>query len=159
VSVCALTVYDLQPGKPNPQGFLLSWVHQYLWDYFWFTQIYVEEIEYSNSNYADFDWSWVTKFIEQNPTKIRLFLNFRGSPHQELFTYLNCDTINKLWLLCFNQWATVDYWLWLEKRAPRIIRVLWLESLWRVVLHPQKNGKKFLTAFKMMWECVLLLVK
>jgi hypothetical protein len=24
VSVCALTVYDLQPGKPNPQGFLLS---------------------------------------------------------------------------------------------------------------------------------------
>jgi exopolysaccharide biosynthesis WecB/TagA/CpsF family protein len=46
----------------------------------------------------------------------------------------NCPNI-KLWL---GIWSSFDYFVWFQKRAPKIFSDMWLEWLYRIVTWPQK---------------------
>ncbi|MFA7284217.1 MAG: WecB/TagA/CpsF family glycosyltransferase [Candidatus Absconditabacterales bacterium] len=155
VNIITLTVYD--PRINNPKGYLkdgtLRYAHKQ-WPRF---ALHGEEILYGDTEYGSFDWSdteaFLTKHNYQDHDTINLFLNFRGGsyggPHQELFAYINNKKLQDLQLLCMNQGATVDFWVGRETRAPKWIRALRLESVYRLFSDPKLNWKKFLISFRM----------
>lgn len=147
-----LTVYDNNIG--NTQWNLLNKCKTHIQSRFWIdkSHIFWYEIEYSDKDYQSRSW-WdrVLDIVENNPASYHLFLNFRGTPHQEIRTYINKGHIKTNKLLVFNQWWTVDFRVGKEKRAPLIVRKLRLESIRRLFQYPKKNWKKFLISFKMIW--------
>lgn len=155
VNIITLTVYD--PRINNPKWYLKWWVLQYISNRRPHFQTHWEEILYGDTNYTAYDRSSVEDFLQKNKkdNQINILLNFRGwsygGPHQELFAYINRDKLKELELLCMNQWATVDFRIGRETRAPKWIRAIWLESVYRLFSDPKKNWKKFLVSFKMIW--------
>lgn len=85
--------------------------------------------------------------INTNPEKINILLIWRWSPRQEIWAYQNIDKLKKYWLLAFNVWGRFDFRAGVEVRAPKIIRALKWEWVWRLVTNPKKNFKKFLQSF------------
>lgn len=163
VNCVTLTVYDTRIG--NKKWYLKQWAIHYISTHRPNFTLYGEEIEYSDMHYDQFDrwniehfliqqqWQYVKNSKEDDGKTISLLLNFRGwsygAPHQELFSFINRNTLQKLNLLCMNQGATVDFWTGREKRAPQWIRTLRLESVYRLLSDPKKNRKKFLISFQM----------
>lgn len=150
-----LTVYDNNIG--NQKWYLLNKCKDYIrnrWDIddnniIWY------EIDYHDRDYTNWDgWSSIWDDLDNNKSAYRIFLNFRGTPHQEIWTYLNKDNIKRSRLLVFNQWGTVDFRVGKESRAPLMIRKMRLESVRRLFQYPKKNWKKFLISFKMIWLIV-----
>lgn len=156
INLITLTVYDSNPDHHNPQGALKKNINKYITNRRPIMRQYNVEVEYNDNNYTWFDRSWIQAFLESNTKtswSINILLNFRWwwgrwIPHQELFAYLNKESIKKHKILCMNQGATVDFWIGKETRAPKRIRRLRLESLYRVVTDPQKNRTKFRVSFK-----------
>lgn len=146
-----LTVYDYKVW--NEKWHLLHACKSYIQKRFWLHLDHINwyEIEYSDKNYKDRSWWGSISSKSYDHWSYHLFLNFRGTPHQEIRSYLNKDFIKKNRLLVFDQWGTVDFRVGKESRAPLIIRKLRLESIWRLVQYPQKNWKKFIISFKMIW--------
>ena len=65
----------------------------------------------------------------------------------------NCSNIN-LWLWV---WSSFDYYIWFQKRAPKIFRVLWLEWFYRLLTWPKKilRLKRLYNAiFVFIWEVI-----
>jgi hypothetical protein len=155
VNIITLTVYD--PRINNPKWYLKQWVLQYISKHRPKFQVHGEEILYGDTNYSEYDRSSVENFLQNNKqdNQINILLNFRGwsygGPHQELFAYINKNKLKELELLCMNQWATVDFRIGRETRAPKWIRAIWLESAYRLFSDPKKNWKKFLVSFTMIW--------
>lgn len=173
VNCITLTVYDPRIG--NKKGYLKQWALSYITQHRPNFTLHGEEIEYGDTQYDQFDWSGIKKFLDQQQWKqsqstnstsnhknstsnhktISLLLNFRGwsygAPHQELFSFINKDILQELNLLCMNQGATVDFWTGREQRAPQWVRALRLESVYRLLSDPRKNRKKFLISFQMIW--------
>lgn len=155
VNIITLTVYD--PRINNPQWYLKAWVLHYISKHRPKFQVHGEEILYGDVNYSEYDRSSIEKFLQENKSdnQINILLNFRGwsygGPHQELFAYINRKKLQELELLCMNQWATVDFRIGRETRAPKRIRAMWLESAYRLFSDPKKNWKKFLVSFTMIW--------
>ncbi len=153
VNIVTFTVYD--PRLNNKKWYLKNWAINYLAKQRPRFNLHGEEILYWDTNYSQFDWSWIEKFLNESAPQaktINLFLNFRGGsygrPHQELFAFINKDKLKELGLLCMNQGATVDFWTGKETRAPKRIRALWLESAYRLFSNPKLNYKKFLKSFQ-----------
>lgn len=148
-----LTVYDENIG--NPKWYLKSRCEKYVYERFDIDKDHVRwyEIDYHDENYADWKGRIDIEDTINNVNKdsYHIFLNFRGTPYQEIWTYLNKDFIKKNNLILFNQGGTVDFWVGKETRAPYWVRKLRLESIWRLLQHPKKNWKKFLVSFKMIW--------
>lgn len=155
VNLIALTVFD--PRINNPKWYLKNGVLDYIWKHRPKFSVHGEEILYWDTDYSNFDRSHSKRFLETHKSdkQINILLNFRwgsyGGPHQELFAHINKDKLKELWLLCMNQGATVDFRIGREKRAPKRIRTLWLESAYRLFSDPKKNRKKFLVSFHMIW--------
>lgn len=169
VNIITLTVYD--PRINNPKGYLKNGALSYISKHRPKFTIHAEEVLYGDTDYDKFDRSGVEQFIHKNQTKgnspkspktsavtqsnqtINILLNFRGGsygwPHQELFAFTNKDNLKRLWILCLNQGATVDFRTGKETRAPLWIRKLRLESVYRLFSDPQKNRNKFLQSFRM----------
>jgi len=63
----------------------------------------------------------------------------------------SCNNI-KLWL---GIWSSFDYFIWFQKRAPKLIRTIWLEWLYRLLTWPRKidRMKRLYNAiFVFVWE-------
>lgn len=157
VNLITLTVFD--PRINNPKWYLMKGALDYIAKRRPKFAVHGEEILYGDSDYDQFDRSWVETFLgssargkKPEARSINLFLNFRwgsyGARHQEIFAYVNKDKLKELELLCMNQAATVDFWIGRESRAPKRIRVLRLESLYRLFSDPKKNRQKFLISFQ-----------
>ena len=118
---------------------------------------YYYESEYSDTTYEDFDFEDMKKHLK--PDCINIFMMSRWTPKQEFWTAHNMENIKKYKLLLFNQWWTIDFLCWFEKRAPKIIRKMKLERLWRLIILPKKNIPKVintLSVFKYIFSYLLL---
>ena len=129
---------------------------EYLQQHYGITWTYRQDIEYNNSSMDQRDRDAMAQAC--NPSYPTLMMVCRGVPKQELWSYRHREQLAKYHIIACNQWATIDYWAGREVRAPYIVRVLWLESLWRLASDPRKNRSKFWVSFRMMGEVWLLFV-
>lgn len=60
-----------------------------------------------------------------------------------------CKNI-KLWLWV---WSSFDYFIWFQKRAPKIWRILWFEWLYRLITWPKKINR-----LKRLWNAIFVFV-
>lgn len=58
-----------------------------------------------------------------------------------------CKNI-KLWLWI---WSSFDYFIWFQKRAPKIFRDIWLEWLYRLITGPRKINR-----LKRLWNAIFV---
>jgi exopolysaccharide biosynthesis WecB/TagA/CpsF family protein len=65
-------------------------------------------------------------------------------PIQEIWSYANKQQIKKNKLRVMNQAGTFDFRVGEQKRAPKLIRTLRLEWLWRLIATPKRQIKKTL---------------
>jgi len=87
-------------------------------------------------------------FIYKENEKNNIIQKIKNSKSQILFSTLwmkkqeksvieimkNCNNI-KVWLAI---WSSFDYFVWFQKRAPKFLRTLWFEWLYRLISWPQK---------------------
>jgi UDP-N-acetyl-D-mannosaminuronic acid transferase (WecB/TagA/CpsF family) len=126
---------------------------EWLQQYYWITWSYWQDIDYHDTT-TQRNRDEMTKHCDPNyPTIMMVCL---WVPRQELWSYNNRDKLKQYWIIACNQWATIDYWAWRESRAPRLVRKIWLESVWRLISDPRKNWSKFWVSFQMMGEIVKL---
>jgi len=105
----------------------------------WYTVIYAQD------GYTNLDWENIELALKWKQNDINILLNARTTPDypiQELWTFANKKMIKDHWLIVMNQWGTFDFWVGAQKRAPKIIRILRLEWLWRLISDPKRNMKK-----------------
>lgn len=79
---------------------------------------------------------------------INILLVARSTPDypiQEIWTLANKQHIKQHGLIVMNQAGTFDFWVGEQKRAPKPIRVIKLERLWRLISDPKRNLKKVLS--------------
>jgi len=60
-----------------------------------------------------------------------------------------CKNI-KLWLWV---WSSFDYFVWFQKRAPKFLRSLWFEWLYRLITWPQKIKR-----IKRLWNAIFVFI-
>lgn len=80
---------------------------------------------------------------------IRIFLVGRGSPLQEIWVENNRENIEKMECLTFTVGGLLDFWAGTEKRAPKWIREIKMEWLYRALSNPKKNLKKTLVSLEL----------
>jgi exopolysaccharide biosynthesis WecB/TagA/CpsF family protein len=68
-----------------------------------------------------------------------------GSPKQELWAKAYMDDLPPAVYICTG--AGFDYLAGLPSRAPRLVRQLWLEWLWRLVREPRRLAKRYALDF------------
>jgi hypothetical protein len=80
VNIITLTVYDKKHN--NPRGVLKNGVKEYIHKKRPNFRQHNEEIEYSDSNYKDFEWKEIETFLQESlknkKHSINILLNFRG---------------------------------------------------------------------------------
>jgi N-acetylglucosaminyldiphosphoundecaprenol N-acetyl-beta-D-mannosaminyltransferase len=69
-----------------------------------------------------------------------LFVAF-GAPRQEKWIFANCDKLKVK--LCLGVGALLDFLSQRVKRAPKLVRALKLEWLWRVFMEPKRMFKRY----------------
>lgn len=107
----------------------------------WYNVIYAQD------GYVNLDWENVELALKWKQQDINILLNARSTPDypiQELWTFANKQKIKEHKFIVMNQWGTFDFWVGEQKRAPKAIRYLKLEWLWRLVLTPKRQIKKTL---------------
>ncbi len=105
----------------------------------WYNVIYAQD------GYTNLDWNHVATALQWKEQDINILLNARSTPVypiQEIWTLANKDQIARYWLIVMNQWGTFDFWVGEQKRAPKLVRSLKLERLWRLISDPKRNFKK-----------------
>lgn len=123
----------------------------------WFDVIYAQD-GYTNFNREEFskldvlnqDWFVYVLLVARTTPKY---------PIQEIWSYANENMIKKFNLLVMNQWWTFDFRVWQQKRAPKLVRTIKLEWLWRLISDPKRNYKKVLDTmllFKYIFVYLLL---
>ena len=109
----------------------------------WFNIIYIQD--------------WFSEFVRENAEKsldeyqdtINILLVARSTPKipiQELRTYRNYQKIQENKLLVMNVGWLFDFIAWVQKRAPKIFRLLKIERLRRLCSQPRRNYKKVLNS-------------
>lgn len=117
------------------------------------TWTYWQDVDYHDTN-TQRDWDAMNAACDPNlPTIMMVCL---WVPRQEIWSYENRELLKKYGVIACNQWATIDYRAWREKRAPRLVRKLRLESAWRLISDPRKNRSKFWVSWKMVIEIMKL---
>lgn len=107
----------------------------------WYNVIYAQD------GYTNLDWENVELALKWKQQDINILLNARTTPDypiQEIWTLANKQNIKEYELIVMNQWGTFDFWVGEQKRAPKVIRYLKLEWLWRLILTPKRQIKKTL---------------
>jgi len=100
---------------------------------------------YSQDWYTPFDRVKAEKTIEEYSDTINVLLVSRSTPQIPLQTLRANKEKNKIIdnkLIVFNVWWLFDHMIGDQKRAPKLIRLIKLERLWRVVLYPKRNIPK-----------------
>lgn len=71
-------------------------------------------------------------------------------PRQE---YWIADNLSKFPFINFAIWIwwAFDFVVWKQIRAPKFIRIIWLEWLWRLILEPKRIGRIFNAIFWYLW--------
>lgn len=155
VNLLCYAVYDEKLGLYK--GELLSKAGEWLEHNYGISRTYAQDTHYSNDDLDDWNWELMSQAID--PGLPTLMMVCRGVPRQEIWSYHHIDKLKEYHIIACNQWATIDYWAWRETRAPRIVRKLRLESLWRLVSDPRKNWSKFWVSFVMVAEISKLFVE
>ncbi len=105
---------------------------------------------YSQDGYSEFDRWLLKNKLDEYQDKINILLVARSLPQipvQELWVYNNQEKIQKHELITFTVWWLFDHLIWVQRRAPKILRVIKLEWFWRLITHPKRNYKKVLNIF------------
>lgn len=106
----------------------------------WYNVIYIQnwfDPELNREN--------VEESLKEYQDTINILLVWRSTPKiplQELRTARNYQKIQENKLLVMNVWWLFDFWAWIQKRAPKFIRFLKLERLYRFISDPKRNWKK-----------------
>ncbi|MCO5247897.1 MAG: WecB/TagA/CpsF family glycosyltransferase [Chitinophagales bacterium] len=79
--------------------------------------------------------------FDKIPDKCALFIGM-GSPRQERWVTENIDWIRQKKLLIFTVGGFFDFLSGFYIRAPKWMRVIKMEWLWRTILHPSRHYKK-----------------
>ncbi len=106
--------------------------------------LWLDVIYYQNW-YSNMDWDALQTQIQKKPDCINILLLARSTPDypiQEIWSSSNISNIMRHKLLVMNQGWTFDFRAGKQKRAPRFIRTIKMEWLWRVISDPQRNIKK-----------------
>jgi exopolysaccharide biosynthesis WecB/TagA/CpsF family protein len=117
---------------------------------------------YAQDGYTNLNRWHIDLVLKSRDKDINILLVARSTPDypiQEIRTLANKDRIREYWLIVMNQAGTFDFWVGEQKRAPKIIRKLKLEWLWRLIFDPKRNMKKVLstlTIFKYIFSYLLL---
>lgn len=119
-------------------------------------------IIYAQDGYSDFDREGAESAMEEYQDTINILLQARSTtkiPLQELWTSRNYQKIQQNKLLVFNTGGLFDFIAGVQKRAPRFVRMLKLEWLYRFILDPKRNFQKVLNSLKIfpyLWKYVIL---
>lgn len=108
------------------------------------------EIGHIQDGYSEFEIEVFSQKIN-NTSKIPILLLWLWTPRQEVWTLENRDFIEKHKLMVFSQGGTFDFWAGEAKRAPKWVRAIKLEWLYRFIDHPVKNAKKVWSSLKIFW--------
>lgn len=152
VNLVCYWVYDESLGTKKWE--LINQAGEWLYKNYGIHWNYAQDTHYCNEDMSD--WDWDAMQVACNPNYPTLMMVCRGVPRQEIWSYYHRDSFKKYWIIACNQWWTLDYWAGKEPRAPKIMRQLKLESVWRLILNPRKNWSKFWVSFQMMREVILL---
>lgn len=106
---------------------------------------------YTQEGYSEFDWEKAQATLWEYQDTINILLVARSKPQlpiQELRTNRNYQKIQQNRLIVFNTWGLLDFIAGVQSRAPKIIRKLRLERLYRFITDPKRNAKKILDSLK-----------
>ena len=106
---------------------------------------------YSQDGFREFEREEAIEKLEDYQDTINILLVGRTTPKiplQELRTLRNLSKIKTNELLVMNVGGLFDWWAGLQKRAPKIVRELKCERLWRLIADPKRNMKKVLNTLK-----------
>ncbi len=89
-----------------------------------------------------FDWNNLDRIIEEinNTEDIYLFSTQWLGDQEKTISKIIWDLKNIK--VAIGVGGSFDYILWIKKRPPEIFVVLWLEWLWRLVLHPKRMASR-----------------
>ena len=88
--------------------------------------------------------------IKKSNSKILFSTLWMKTQEQSVIEVMKkCKNI-KLWLWI---WSSFDYFIWFQKRAPKIWRILWFEWLYRLITWPKK-----LNRLKRLWNAIFVFV-
>jgi len=124
--------------------------------YKWFNVIY------SQDGFREFNRKKAEEKISEYQETINVLLIARTTsqiPIQELWQDNRKNKLKHNKIISFTVWGLFDFLTWTEKRAPKIIRTIKLERLWRAIIYPQKNyqkTKKSLNIFRYFFYYLLL---
>lgn len=105
------------------------------------------DVVYAQDWYTNLDWNKVDLALKWKDKDINILLNARSTPDypiQEIWTLANKDDLQYRWLIVMNQWGTFDFRVGEQKRAPKLVRTMKLEWLWRLFVTPKRQIKKTL---------------
>jgi len=111
--------------------------------YKWYNVIYHQDW------FTEFDWNKAEKAIADYSDTINVLLVSRSTPQIPIQTLRSNNEKNKISennLIVFNVWWLFDHMIWVQKRAPKPIRVIKLERLRRVILYPRRNISKVINS-------------
>ncbi len=122
----------------------------------WYNVIYAQD------GYTNLDRHKLELALKWKHQDINVLLIARATPEypiQEIWTYANKVKIREYGLIVMNQAWTFDFWVGEQKRAPKPMRRLKLERLWRLLTDPKRNIKKVLSSlaiFKYIFSYLIL---
>lgn len=105
-------------------------------------------VVYAQDGYTNLNWERVNLALKWRNKALNILLVARSTPDypiQEIWTLANIQNIKKYGLIVMNQWGTFDFWVGEQKRAPKLVRQMKLERLWRLISDPKRNIKKVLS--------------
>lgn len=133
--------------------------------YKWYNVIYTQDW-YSNFNkkkwFSELNRKNVKESLSGYQDTINILLvamSTPKSPRQELWTADNLKEIKNHNLIVINTGWLFDFWAWAQKRAPKLVRDIKLERLYRLISDPKRNYKKVLNSlscFKYIFKYLLL---
>lgn len=93
----------------------------------------------TNSGYFENDETIIAKI---NNSKAAILFVAMGAPLQEKWIYRNRQQLSPR--LCLGVGALLDYLSGQKIRAPKIMRLLCLEWLWRILIEPRRMTRRYL---------------
>lgn len=140
--------YIKEQQSDKKMNIILYWTHPHLLEK---TKIFLHtkwyNVIYAQDGYTNLDWENVTLALKWKQQDINVLLVARTTPEypiQEIWTLANTQKIKTHKLIVMNQWGTFDFWVGAQKRAPKFIRCIKLEWLWRLIITPKRQIKKTL---------------
>ncbi len=121
----------------------------------WYNVIYIQD------GFSEFDRDKAEAALNEYVDTINILLVARSTPKiplQELRTARNYQKIQDNKLLVMNVWWLFDFIAWVQKRAPKIIRKLKLERLYRFICDPKRNRKKIKNNLPAPWYVLKYLI-